>query len=115
MELIKDFKITMSTVEISDLTGKRHDHVMRDFRVQCEQLKIGDAQFGGSYLSSQNKEIACYNLDEEQTKVLIMGYSAPMRLAVIRRLDELEGNAVTKQPTMIDYAHALIDAHKTIE
>lgn len=39
----------MSTREIAELTGKRHDHVLRDVRNLIEQGAIGDPNFGVSY------------------------------------------------------------------
>ena len=44
-----DKPVTMSSREIAELTGKRHDHVMRDIRNMLAELKITDPSFGGSY------------------------------------------------------------------
>lgn len=38
---------TMSSREIAELTGKRHDHVMRDVRSMLEQLEKDAPSFGG--------------------------------------------------------------------
>jgi hypothetical protein len=86
---------TMSSREIAKLTGKRHDHVMRDIRNMLTELKITDPSFGGSYLDGSGRLLPCFNLDRELTETLVTGYSIPLRHKVIRRLRELEEQAVT--------------------
>jgi hypothetical protein len=86
---------TMSSREIANLTGKRHDHVMRDIRNMLTELKITDPSFGGSYLDGSGRLLPCFNLDRELTETLVTGYSIPLRHKVIRRLRELEEQAVT--------------------
>lgn len=86
---------TMSSREIAKLTGKRHDHVMRDIRNMLNELKITDPSFGGSYLDGSGRLLPCFNLDRELTETLVTGYSIPLRHKVIRRLRELEELAVT--------------------
>lgn len=53
---------TMSTLEIAKLTGKRHDHVMRDTQKMMEQLNIHAPQFWGSYKTKQGIEYGLFNL-----------------------------------------------------
>ena len=53
---------TMSSREIAELTGKNHADVLRDIRSTLELAGIGESIFAGTYLSSQNKELPCYNL-----------------------------------------------------
>lgn len=86
---------TMSSREIAELTGKRHDHVMRDIRVMLVELhgEEGLPRFGGSYLSEQNKEMPCFNLPRREVEILVTGYSIPLRAKVIDRLHELEAQA----------------------
>lgn len=85
---------TMSSREIAELTGKRHDHVMRDIRNMLSDLGITDPSFGGSYQDSTGRSLPCFNLDREHTDCLLTGYSAAMRMAVIKRWRELEGGRV---------------------
>jgi phage antirepressor YoqD-like protein len=81
---------TMSSREIAELTGKRHDHVMRDIRNMLSELEITDPKFGGTYLDGSGRSMPCFNLDRELTETLVTGYSIPLRHKVIRRLHELE-------------------------
>ena len=79
----------MSSREIAELTDKDHKHVMRDIRIQYEELG-GEPKIGPSYLSSQNKPLPTYVLTKRETMTLLTGYSIPLRAKVIDRWAELE-------------------------
>ena len=81
---------TMSTLEVAELTGKRHDHVMVDVRNMLFQLGKGDPEFRGSYRTAQNKEAPCYHLPQRECLILVSGYSIPMRAKIVDRWQELE-------------------------
>lgn len=93
---------TMSSREIADLTGKRHDHVVRDIEKMLNDIGEGLPKFGGTYINEQNgQEYRCYNLPKNLTLNLVTGYRADMRLKIIDRWLELEGapeNRVTPKP-----------------
>lgn len=95
---------TMSSREIAELTGKRHDQVLRDIRNMLEQLEIGAHRFEGTYLSDQNKELPCFNLDRIHVECLLTGYSAPLRMIVLKRLRELESSNNLSLPDFNDPA-----------
>ena len=42
-------EMTMSSLEIAALTGKRHDNVLRDIRTMLEELEMDALKFEGSY------------------------------------------------------------------
>lgn len=100
-------RTTMSSREIADLTGKRHDHVMRDIRNMLSELKITDPKFGGTYMDGSGRSMPCFHLDRELTETLVTGYSIPLRHKVIRRLHELEDAQAAKPVAMPSYAEAL--------
>ena len=92
---------TMSSLEIAELTGKAHKNVMRDIDKLInelgDELKTEPIELGGqlkiepsSYINQQNKKQPCYSLDRESALLVTSGYSAALRLKIIRRLDELE-------------------------
>lgn len=89
--------LTMSSLEISDLTGKRHDHVMRDIRTMLIEL-YGDGgvpNFGGTNVNPQNgQEYALFNLPKRETLILVSGYSVALRAKIIDRWQELEVGVV---------------------
>ena len=78
----------MSSLEIAKLTGKEHSKVMSDIKKVLEEVGIGHAVFSGSYLSEQNKLLACFNLPRRECDLVIAGYSAKYRLAIIDRWQE---------------------------
>lgn len=83
-------RTTMSSREIANVTGKRHDNVKRDILAMLKELKIDALKFEDIYLDGRNREQVQYLLDREHTDCLLTGYSAPMRMKVIRRWRELE-------------------------
>lgn len=83
-------RTTMSSREIANVTGKRHDNVKRDIVAMLKDLKVDALSFEDIYLDGRNREQVQYLLDREYTDCLLTGYSAPMRMKVIRRWRELE-------------------------
>lgn len=84
---------TMSSREIAELTGKRHDHVMRDIRVMLVELhgEEGLPKFGGTYRNEQNgQEYPCFNLPKRESLILVSGYDVNMRAGIIDRWQVLE-------------------------
>ena len=84
---------TMSSLEIAELTGKRHDHVVRDIKAMFEQL--GDSEglprSEDTYTHPQNgQKYKCYHLPKDETLCLVSGYNVQVRMRIIKRWQELE-------------------------
>lgn len=91
---------SMSSREIAELTGKRHDHVVRDIEKMLHDLGEGLPKFGDTYTNEQNgQKYRCYNLPKNLTLALVSGYRADMRLKIIDRWLELESAPTFKVPT----------------
>jgi len=86
----KNVARTMSSREIAKLTGKAHKHVLADIRSMLKELEIDWADCSAQYQDSTGRSLPCFELNRELTDTLLTGYSAKMRLAVIRRWRELE-------------------------
>lgn len=119
MELIPSNITTMSTVEISELTKKRHDNVMEDCRKMFRELNLHAPDFSGTQSYGNNNKREVFNLDKRLIEVLITGYSIKLRAAVIDRLHFLE-REVIKLPTdpaaqLLMLAEAVISQNKVIE
>lgn len=108
------FSQKMSTVEIAELLGKRHDHVLRDVNLLIEKDAIGLPNFGAtSYLDKWDRDQPMYELDFMATMVLITGYDDKRRALVIGRWLDLEtGEAL---PSMLPADKILIDKDTYIE
>jgi anti-repressor protein len=83
---------SMSTKEIAELTGKRHDNVMRDARAMLIELHGENdlLKFEGVYLGGNGEQRPCFNLPKRETLILVSGYNLVMRARIIDRWQELE-------------------------
>ena len=97
--------LTMSSREIATLCDKRHSDVKRDISVMSEQLELDMSKFAHIYLDSQNREQTEYLLDKETCLCLVTGYNAKLRMAIIKRWQELEQLLPKQVPQT--YAEAL--------
>jgi Rha family phage regulatory protein len=85
---------SMSSREIANLTGKRHDNVVRDIRGMLEELEIPQLKFEAGYFDSQGQERTGFNLPKRETIILTSGYSTVQRAKIIDRWMELEASLV---------------------
>ena len=92
---------TMSSREIAELTGKRHDHVLRDCDVLNENYeKLSLPKIGECDYRADNGQIYReYLLTRMQTFDLMTGYNTELRIKVNRRWEELE-----KRTPQIDFS-----------
>ena len=104
---------TMSSQDIADLAGKRHDNVMRDIRAVLVELhgEGGILRFEDTLTHPQNKQsYPIFRLPKRETLILVAGYSVPLRAKIIDRWDELEAaQREADKPTAIDPMKALSD------
>lgn len=98
MKGLMSIKGTMSSLQIAEVTGKQHAHIMRDIRALLEQ-GVGQSNFGlSSYINSQNKIQPCYSLTIKGCLILASGYNALLREKIINRWEELEIAAKARKP-----------------
>lgn len=95
-------RTTMSSREIANVTGKRHANVKRDVLALLKELKVDVLIFEHIYLDGQNREQVEYLLDRDHTDCLLTGYSAQMRMRVIRRWRELEQQHGARQQVLLN-------------
>ena len=95
-------RTTMSSREIANVTGKRHDNVKRDIIAMLKDLKVDALSFEDIYLDGRNREQVQYLLDREHTDCLLTGYSAPLRMKVIRRWRELEQQQGAREQVLLN-------------
>lgn len=90
--------LTMSSREIASLVDKRHPDVKRDILNMFEQLKEDVSSFAHTYIDSQNRQQTEYKLSKDLTITLVAGYNAALRLAIIKRWQELEATVAFTLP-----------------
>ena len=112
-------ELTMTSLQIAEHTGKRHDHVMRDIEKLLNDLDMGLPRFEETYIHPQNnQEYPCYRLPIKLTHNLILGYSAKMRQDVLDYIEELENEKQSKELitlTPVQKARLLLDAEIKVE
>lgn len=83
--------VTMTTVEIAELTGKRHDNVLRDARAIVAQINaLKSEAIETVYTDGRGREKPMLVLDKHLTFTLITGYDTGLRYNVVGRWIELE-------------------------
>ena len=105
-------ELTMSSREISTLTGKKHYNVMRDIELLAAQLEVDVSKFAHIYLDSMNRQQTEYLLDKDTCLCLVAGYNAKLRLKIIKRWQELEQATLPTDPLLL-IAHIAQQAYET--
>ena len=92
----------MTSRDIAEVTGKRHDHVCRDIESLNETLaeeslpKVGES----FYTADNGQTYREFLLTKEQTIDLMTGYSRKLRIRINRRWAELEAQVSQSSPVM---------------
>lgn len=99
---IASSRLTMSSREIADLTGKEHKNVLADVRKMLNDLGLMCADFsadvkipmprGGFRIEDE------FNIPKDLTFTLVLGYDVKRRYAVTRRWLELEEGMAVPTP-----------------
>ena len=107
---------TMSSLEIAELTGKRHDHVMTDIKKMLESLGINAPDFSGTQTYGNNNTREVFNLPKRETLILVSGYSVELRAKIVDRWEELENQKPKSQAEMLlGMAQVIVDMEQKIQ
>lgn len=111
MEELVNTTEKMTSLVIAEITGKRHQHVMRDIRKMEEAwVNLGQTKFGlSSYINEQNRAMPMYELTKTECLYIATKFNDEARAKLVLRWQELE---VEKQKPMstLDMVQASIDA-----
>lgn len=83
-------KETMSSIEVSELTGKRHDAILRDIRNLLGQGVNAHNFVEVEYVDKKGEARPCFELTKKGCLILASGYDAKLREKIIDRWEELE-------------------------
>jgi phage regulator Rha-like protein len=118
-------RATMSSREIAERTGKRHDNVIADIVKMFDQMGESNRLLGfQEWLSVETgsktvRNFLIYNLPKRETLILVSGYSVVLRAKIIDRWEELESGATKPAQTMLtrsqQIAYALLAANEEIQ
>ena len=81
---------TMSSIEIAEITGKRHDAILRDIRNLLNQGVNAHNFVLVEYTDKKGEKRPCFNLTKKGCLILASGYDAKLRERIIDRWEELE-------------------------
>lgn len=91
----------MTSREVAELTGKRHDNVLRDIREMIDTLHSSKVSFvceSAYYTANNGQQYEMLQMDKETTICLLTGYDAVSRMKVVQRWQALENQHVTLVP-----------------
>ena len=84
----------MGSLQIAELTGKRHDAILRDIRNLLEHgvqaHNFVESRYEQILPTGGKKQVPCYDLTGTGVLILASGYNAVLREKIINRWMELE-------------------------
>ena len=105
----------MTSLEIAEITGKKHAHVMRDIRSLIEQ-GVNGSNFGlVNYKDKKGEVRPMFELTPKGCLILASGYDALLREKIINKLEELEKNHRDQYQVPQSFSEALMLAAKQQE
>ena len=87
----------MTSLEIAELTGKQHNHLMRDIRnMEAGWEKVAQSKFGlGSYKDLNGQLRPCYILTKTECLYIATKFNDEARARLVLRWEELERRSLT--------------------
>ena len=105
----------MTSLEVTEVTGKQHAHVMRDIRNLLSQ-GASESNFGlGSYTDANGQERPLFNLSPKGCLILASGYDVVLREKIIDRLEILESGKQKVPQTFSEALQLAANQAKQIE
>lgn len=108
----------MSSLEIAEITGKRHDHILRDIRKMLGALGLTDAPKSGAvqfveaqYRDAKGQSRPLTVFDKELTFTLLSRYSFELSHLIVKRWLELEGSGFVRVSVQDSMVH-LVEREK---
>ena len=96
---------TMTSLEIAELTGKQHFHLMRDIRnMEPAWEKVTQSKFGCStYKDATGRTLPCYVLTKTECLYIATKFNDEARAKLVLRWEQLErANVLNNKGKMIN-------------
>lgn len=84
-ELMKTEVQTMSSLEIAELTGKRHDNLMVDIEKMLTELEIDVLKFQDIYKDTRNREQQCFKLPRREAEIDVSNFGQLVNMLALAR------------------------------
>ena len=99
----------MTSLQIAEVTGRQHSHVIRDIRNLIER-GASESNFGlSSYKQRQpnggTKDVPMYELTPKGCLILASGYNVVLREKIIDKLEEYQQQERTSMTALPDYSN----------
>ena len=113
-------KETMTSLEIAEVTGKKHSHVMEAIRkMEPAWEKVSESKFRlASYTDAQGKERPCYNLTKRECLFIATKFNDEARARLVIRWEQLESERAPKLSQLeilVMSAQNLLEQSKRLE
>ncbi|MBA1420414.1 MAG: Rha family transcriptional regulator [Epsilonproteobacteria bacterium] len=66
------YQYTVNSRDIADMTGKKHNHVIRDIKNMLDGLEIDASKFASIYLDAYNREKPMFILPKREALILLL-------------------------------------------
>ena len=92
----------MTSLEIAELTGKLHRHVMRSIRhMEPGWQRVTESKFGlSTYIDASGRTLPCYLLTKMETLYIATKFNDEARARLVIRWAELERERLLEQPPL---------------
>lgn len=119
MELMKK-DLTMTSLEIAEITGKEHKNVLSDIRSEIESIEKEGLPTElifelSEYKDSTGRKLPMYTMGREGAMQIATRYSASIRRKLIIKLDELENKPQLPTNYLEALKQLVISEEKRIE
>ena len=100
-EIVGNDTQRMTSLEIAELTGKQHNHLMRDIRnMEAGWEKVAQSKFGlGSYKDLNGQLRPCYILTKTECLYIATKFNDEARARLVLRWEELERGRLIPVPS----------------
>ena len=103
----------MTSLELAEMTGKMHGHVLRDIERELEKIGEPQSRFGSGYLDAQGQRRPCYVLPGEYLLFIASAYDAGLRMQIIRHWSALNnGTAAPIRNAADEFAGRVVCASR---
>ncbi len=104
---------TMTSLEMAELSGKRHDNVKSDIEKILSNVEIDFLKFQEVSVNHQNQQVTVYRLPKQETLLVTSKWSDSQRWKIIQKL-EAQSQNLTSAEMILMQAQKLVEHERQI-